>query len=189
MNGTESQSHPLITNFPEGSRAQSPRDKRRRLSSQPAGVAGAPQFLQSHLCVSRSGVQGVRGGTNGNKPEPIEGQAERWSPNISSRLPGRLIEVSFPPPYPVPSQLAQSGEAPSSGPTQGSSPEYSAQPQVGARRAPTRSPPARTLLKRISLVYGHALFTCTAQRLRPPHAPLLGRSRSRRRISSAWASA
>lgn len=44
-------------------------------------------------------------------------------------------------PSPVPSQLAQSGEAPSSGPPQGNSREYSAQPQVGAR-AP---PPARPL--------------------------------------------
>ena len=50
INGTESQSHPLITDFSEGSRAQSPRDKGGRLSSQPAGVAGAPRFLQSHLC-------------------------------------------------------------------------------------------------------------------------------------------
>ena len=59
INGTESQSHPLITDFSEGSRAQSPRDKGGRLSSQPAGVAGAPRFLQSHLCVSRSGGRGV----------------------------------------------------------------------------------------------------------------------------------
>ena len=46
------------------------------------------------------------GGTNGSKPEPIEGQVERCSPNISPRLPARLIEVSFPTPSPVPTQLA-----------------------------------------------------------------------------------
>ena len=72
------------------------------------------------LCLPLRGPGGW-GGTNGNKPEPIEGQAERRSPNISPRLPARLIEVSFPAPSPVPSPLAQSGEALSSGPTQGRS--------------------------------------------------------------------
>lgn len=91
--------------------------------------------------LSRLGLLGPQGFSSPTSASPAEGQAERRSPNISPRLPGRLIEVSFPPLFPVPSQLAQSGEAPSSGPTQGSSREYSAQPQVGAR-AP---PPARPL--------------------------------------------
>ena len=119
INGTESQSHNYRLLRGE-SRSEPTRQGGTTVVSAGWGCWGPTVSPVSSLRLPLRGPGGW-GGTNGNKPEPIEGQAERRSPNISPRLPGRLIEVSFPAPSPVPSQLAQSGEALSSGPTQGRS--------------------------------------------------------------------